>query len=532
MVRHSRKKVVRIIFFVSFTLFIICLVKLNKSFNLISFKKTTCQQHRNRRIPFEKDTTVRTTLDGIKEDILHETRETSQNIIHNLRKLVSDLIEIRSELKGEAATLIERKYNYFQNILLQMEKRQKNVESDKLSKQKDSPSYSCPEIFRGSHFGYPFFKKGFERLNCSVAPIKDSVTIILDRPSLKPGNGINAVANILNGIQKFYGYIRIHVILQNSADNSLLKGLVSTKSNVILVPSKDDMETYADILNQVLSTVTTPFVLIIPYLTSFDENINIERLLGVLTSSDKIAAVGGALKYPEDGQWNSGCLQFNLKNYTLTYKSGYFTSRQECMHCNDLPGPYLVRTEMLEKHKFWYTLNEGLYRDWFLQLKKKNMHKHKNMLVLSCPDVLFGINPTKIEDKMLLNFANRWDIKKIIEPNGQIRWYGCRRGINYLNAGEKCTFGQGMAVPPCCLENLADAIKFVMKTCEQFEITCELQEGTLLGAVKFHKVLPWERDADITFLSQDFEKLQSLKSYFRRQSYDLEVQGMPYFLRW
>ncbi len=77
----------------------------------------------------------------------------------------------------------------------------------------------------------------------------------------------------------------------------------------------------------------------------------------------------------------------------------------------------------------------------------------------------------------------------------------------------------GLVVPPCCLENIADAIKFVMEQCGRNNITCELQEGTLLGAVKLNKVLPWERDADITFLTADFPKLVKIKDVFTRQGY-------------
>ncbi len=62
-----------------------------------------------------------------------------------------------------------------------------------------------------------------------------------------------------------------------------------------------------------------------------------------------------------------------------------------------------------------------------------------------------------------------------------------------------------------------------MRTCEEHGIHCELQEGTLLGAVKLGKVLPWERDADITFLSSNFTALINLKDYFQRNGYTLTV---------
>ena len=39
------------------------------------------------------------------------------------------------------------------------------------------------------------------------------------------------------------------------------------------------------------------------------------------------------------------------------------------------------------------------------------------------------------------------------------------------------------------------------------EALCQLQEGTLLGAVKLGSILPWERDGDIMVLSDHFSRL-------------------------
>ena len=81
----------------------------------------------------------------------------------------------------------------------------------------------------------------------------------------------------------------------------------------------------------------------------------------------------------------------------------------------------------------------------------------------------------------------------------------------------------GRLVSPCCLRQLAQDILFVMRTCREHHILCELQEGTLLGAVKLGKVLPWERDADITFLSANFTAILQLKAYLQKHGYSISV---------
>lgn len=46
---------------------------------------------------------------------------------------------------------------------------------------------------------------------------------------------------------------------------------------------------------------------------------------------------------------------------------------------------------------------------------------------------------------------------------------------------------------------------------------CELQEGTLLGALKFGGSLPWEVDADVTLHAKNFTSFATLIfPYFRK----------------
>ncbi|CAC5410816.1 FKRP [Mytilus coruscus] len=69
-------------------------------------------------------------------------------------------------------------------------------------------------------------------------------------------------------------------------------------------------------------------------------------------------------------------------------------------------------------------------------------------------------------------------------------------------------------------------IKFIMKTCEEFNIICEADGGTVLGAVKFNKVLPWEKDADFTFLTSNFTSLKQLEPIIARK-YRVKTRERP-----
>ena len=125
---------------------------------------------------------------------------------------------------------------------------------------------------------------------------------------------------------------------------------------------------------------------------------------------------------------------------------------------------------------FCFSLPFGVFHDIFWRLKSK----HPEKVVFSCPDVMFNVYSRDIPDERYAPLATKWNVKKWVESSGRVRWYGCRRGISYA-ISRSCSFDTGFAVPPCDLENLADAIKFVMKECEEAGLFCELQEGTLLG---------------------------------------------------
>ena len=106
----------------------------------------------------------------------------------------------------------------------------------------------------------------------------------------------------------------------------------------------------------------------------------------------------------------------------------------------------------------------------------------KGDLAVVCADVMFNIGTPKIHNEALMEFATKHDIKKMVNSDGSVRWFGCRRGLSYTK-GKTCTWPNGIGAPPCDLWNLGEVIKFVMQICEESNIMCEYVAGDVIGNV-------------------------------------------------
>ncbi|XP_022798874.1 uncharacterized protein LOC111336948 [Stylophora pistillata] len=406
----------------------------------------------------------------------------------------------------------------------------------------------CPEVYKGSTYGYPFYRKGFQTEECSVKrDINELVTLIFDEVVLTTETGdqmgdfthtgrMNRFFTFLESVYRLHQGIRAHFILGrswNQHEIDTLRGNLTfdLRTKISIQSLRNYAFSKGELLQHIIDDIKTQYILIAPSLTRFTNDINLERLLRVLSTHENTLFAGGSVRN-RTGHWSHGCLQTQLKNYTLTYKSGYYRSFSECLVCDFISGPFMAKTSVLKEFGFQSRGDGGIFQELFLRVKDRffNSHLglgHSRTSVVSCPDVMFHWQPFPVLDKDLVNFAKKHSIKKIVEADGKVRWFGCRRAVKHRE-GEKCPSRSGFVVPPCCLENLADAIKFVMEQCERNNITCELQEGTLLGAVKFNKVLPWERDADIAFLTADFPRIVKIKDAFTRQRYVVREIKKPW----
>ena len=205
----------------------------------------------------------------------------------------------------------------------------------------------CPEKFMGDSltYGYPFFRKGFATPNCAQhIPVHDLVTLIFD--DLHTSN-VNppAYERVLKGLSKYHPKMKVVYITGDKQG-----GVEGMKSNVKVVNIREELK-QGVVWSKALAHVTTKYVLIAPHLVEFDDDINLKRLVRILSHNPDVAIVSGAYR-TRNGHWDIGCQQSRFLNYTLTLQGGYYRSFWECLLCDYTPGPWLARTNDLEVLKF------------------------------------------------------------------------------------------------------------------------------------------------------------------------------------
>lgn len=71
----------------------------------------------------------------------------------------------------------------------------------------------------------------------------------------------------------------------------------------------------------------------------------------------------------------------------------------------------------------------------------------------------------------------------------------------------------------CCKKIILDTLQYLCKKLEENNIHYWLDYGTLLGAIRDKKFIPWDRDADIGILEEDVFKLKVLFPEFIEDGY-------------
>ncbi|XP_063413592.1 uncharacterized protein LOC134696003 [Mytilus trossulus] len=416
------------------------------------------------------------------------------NLKENLIKLAKEIQETKIHIRGtKARQSLTNAIDVVKDLF-----RLTNTSMDTFHRKTKSSKHICKEIYKGTTYGYPFFYKGFETKNCSYATSIDKlVTVVF----IHKEETFCKLEHILKNILNYNPRLKVVV---GKEKNSRIPLSESFGNVTVIDYSKADSD--GTIWNLLITKVKTEYALIARNISTFNIDARLERLVREIEALDVVTA-GGASR-DQDGRWKLGCYQSVYKNFSLIYDEGYDESLHECIFCDYISGSFLSRLTTFQSFPFDAKMNGiSVFHDFFLRLSQGKLES------VICPDSMFYMR----KQKQSVNYNDwaqlgiKWKLYRMKISDGVDVQFPCRKE-NY-----KCFNGLGYILSPCCLQELADMINFIMKTCEESNILCELQEGTLLGAVKFHKVLPWERDADLTFLTANFTALTKLKSYIMKK---------------
>lgn len=93
----------------------------------------------------------------------------------------------------------------------------------------------------------------------------------------------------------------------------------------------------------------------------------------------------------------------------------------------------------------------------------------------------------------------------------------CHRMVN------KCFHNsyEGENMPSCCKNHMIQVLHYLGELLERENITYWLNFGSLLGAVRDGKIIPWDSDSDIGMFKEDLIKLLDLKPEIKKAGYVL-----------
>ncbi|XP_071513580.1 uncharacterized protein [Panulirus ornatus] len=373
----------------------------------------------------------------------------------------------------------------------------------------------CPEVYFGNKYGHPFNQHGMEPENCTYVPKFSSVlTAVLPAQSW-PTETINFV---ITHIRKFYD-IPIIVMAPNT---TIIDGRIK---NVKILSHINDTPPEAELLNEAMQQIKTPYVFIGSSLAHFSNHSSLERLVRVIDELPHVEVVGGAARDLQ-GHWIHGCLQQRMANYQATYTMGYYYSKYECMYCDDLLTPFITTIKLAIKLPFTAGLRgQAMYRDWFAKVRQAGH------LAMVCPDVMFFItNHVHMTRDQWMQVASRWALEKIHSFTGESLAFACEN-IN-ISCEHIRAITRSLLLPSCCIDIAMKELYIMTEFAEKHGLHYELQSGSVLGAVKFGSYLPWDLDHDLYVKCDEFKNwYQKFGSFVESKNCTAKIKYRKRFLK-
>ena len=362
----------------------------------------------------------------------------------------------------------------------------------------DKSKHICPEIFISGSYGFPIFDDGYVNTACTYNISLDkivSIVLVYDR------NWNYSITKVLDGVFKYNKHIQVHVAVHEELKHQIRNFI--PRSNIMFTLFSSS-QSIGDVYNNITKYIKTEYTLIADSLVDFNNDARLDRLIREHELLD-LAITGGSIRNSSN-VWTLGCYQRAELNFTLLYRHGYDESIHDCIFCDHIDGPFIIKTSIIKENKFnsEFTL-DGLFEDFFLRIKGE---------VAVCPDAMFHVHkPRRNSDprNWILFGRDRNLFELSFTPDNVIQ-FGCE--YKY-----PCRKSAGKIIHPCCVGELLKLTNDIMKLCDEASLYCEPHSGTILGALKLENTLAWERDSDIRVIADNFTNFLKLKDSFKKQGY-------------
>ena len=442
-----------------------------------------------RNIIFAKVTEPQCRCEVVSQPIVHKREEISKQIKHQLEVVAVELSKAASftvQARRHTRTSLRLVLEMIQRLgITKPDVKKVTVTGTRVAEDQKGALFDvCPKVYISDQkISYPTQENNRVLVDCKNArPFPDVLYVLLNGFDYANADAILAV---LREIYASYPKLTVHVAVHekltipNDLTLNVLQHLLATKAAT------------NDIWNTLVDKATTDFVLVGRRIERFlwHANIELERLVRVVSELG-VDAAGGASRTP-DGHWSLGCQQTRLGFYKLTYLAGYYRLSKSCAFCGYLTSPFVSKLSMLRAVKFRMASPDVVFHDYFIRLKKLGK------LAMSCPDVMLYMQANNISEltrhKQWIQMAQSQALNVVQFAEGKQLSFSCSE------AKTTCGWRKGISVPICCMNILIKQIQDLFDICDKLGIFCRANCGTVLGAVKFNGVLPWELDADISY---------------------------------
>ncbi|XP_048356695.1 ribitol 5-phosphate transferase FKRP [Sphaerodactylus townsendi] len=263
--------------------------------------------------------------------------------------------------------------------------------------------------------------------------------------------------------------------------------------------------------------VRTEHVALVPDGVKADSTSQLERILDEFKASQSKAEMVAA---PVHSATPLQCLNLrvSLKEWTAEYTAAPPSSKL----CAALKGEAVLLLRTRDLFNLSMPLARPLLTSLFIQASLRGWAVRildVSFSALHQPLLTSSHNQWKADNlarARRLQLFRDFGIKRVILEDRKEQWFGCSketpRCFGTIHDDTPEYLYRSRWTPPCCLKALRETAKYVINILEMSGVRYWLEGGTLIGAVRYHDIIPWDYDVDLGIYLEDIPNCELLRN--------------------